>query len=208
MTTEERNRQQHWEAVYAGKTEDAVSWFQAAPAISLDLIDRPQTHRASKIIDVGGGASRLVDALLDRGFSQVTVLDIAAPALEMAKKRVGAKASAVTWVAADITRWEPADAYDVWHDRAVFHFLTTDHERAAYKKALRTALRPGGIAFIASFALHGPERCSGLSVQRYSPESLAKELGDGFQLIDSMGHDHETPFETVQKFQFSYFRRL
>lgn len=199
-------RKQHWEAVYATKAENEVSWFQAGAAVSVGLI-AGVVAKTAKIIDVGGGASWLVDDLLGLGFTNLTVLDIAEAALDMAKARLGDKSSRVKWLCADITQWKPTESYDVWHDRAVFHFLTNADDREAYKKALHMGVRPGGTAIIASFALDGPERCSGLPVQRYSPESLAQELGSGFRLINSVSQEHPTPFGTVQKFQFSRFVR-
>jgi ubiquinone/menaquinone biosynthesis C-methylase UbiE len=205
---EENGRKDHWESIYGTKSENEVSWFQASPSVSLNLIARKGTGTDSKIIDIGGGASRLVDALFERGFTQVTVLDIAEAALDQARRRLGTHATSVTWICADITRWKPDALYDVWHDRAVFHFLTEAQERAAYKEALRAGLRPGGTAIIATFALDGPERCSGLPIVRYSPETLAMELGPAFRLLDSTSENHLTPFATVQKFQFSRFRRL
>ncbi len=200
-----QQRKQYWETVYATKAENEVSWFQAGAAVSIDMITRVSVTKIAKIIDVGGGASRLVDDLLDLGFSNLTVLDIAEAALEMAKSRLGEKSSQASWLRADITQWTPTENYDVWHDRAVFHFLTNRGDREAYKKALRAGTRPGATVIIASFALDGPERCSGLPVQRYSPDSLARELGSGFRLVDSVAQEHPTPFGTVQKFQFSRF---
>ena len=200
--------QRHWQSVYGTKAENEVSWFQDRPAVSFDLIALEAPPPEANIIDVGGGASRLVDELIDHGFKCVTVLDVAAAALEISKSRLGERAVGVEWICADITRWTPPRVYDIWHDRAVFHFLTGAEDRAAYKKTLRTALRPGGTAIVASFDLDGPERCSGLPVQRYSPQSLSEELGKDFALIGSVGHEHRTPFNSIQKFQFSRFRRL
>jgi len=205
---ETTGRKDHWESIYGTKSEDEVSWFQASPSVSLDLVAREGVGTDSKIIDIGGGASRLVDALLERGFAHVTVLDIAEAALDQARRRLGTRATSVTWICADITRWTPGSPYDVWHDRAVFHFLTEARDRDAYKAALRASLRPGGIAIIATFALDGPERCSGLPIVRYSPQTLAQELGPAFSLLDSATQEHHTPFATVQKFQFSRFRRV
>ena len=202
------DRHDHWEAIYGTKSEDEVSWFQATPSVSLDLIAREHVGAESKIVDIGGGASRLVDALIERGFTHVTVLDIAQAALDRARRRLGARAASVAWVCSDITVWTPGALYDCWHDRAVFHFLTEARDRDAYKERLRAALRPGGTAIIATFALDGPERCSGLPIVRYSPQTLAQELGPAFHLLDSTTEDHRTPFGTVQKFQFSRFRRV
>lgn len=201
-------RQGHWESVYASKGENQVSWFQETPAISLELIGLAGAVPGSGIIDIGGGASRLVDCLVSRGYEDVTVLDLSAAALAAARSRLGEIAGRATWIAADVTRWEPSRSYDVWHDRAAFHFLTEHADQAAYVVRLRRALRPGGHAIIGTFAPDGPERCSGLLVSRYDSASLAATLGRGFELIDARRHEHVTPWGATQKFQFSTFRRL
>lgn len=200
-------RQAHWDAVFAGRDEDRVSWFQATPEPSLELIARTGAGMAAAIVDVGGGASRLVDALVARGYRDVTVLDLAPAALAAARARLGAGAERVRWVVADITAWEPARRHDLWHDRAAFHFLTEAADRAAYLARLRRGLAEGGHAIIGTFAPDGPERCSGLPVMRYDAEGLARELGAGFTLIESRRHAHLTPAGMVQQFQFSLFRR-
>jgi SAM-dependent methyltransferase len=200
------SRQAHWEGVYTKKGENEVSWFQENPAPSLELIAHVGATPASAIIDVGGGASRLVDHLVDRGFEDVTVLDLSEAALEAAKSRLGGRAARVHWIVADATVWEPPRGYDVWHDRAAFHFLTDDCDRAAYVARLERALKVGGCAIIATFALDGPERCSGLPVMRYDPASLGQTLGRTFELVDARRHVHATPWGTEQSFQFSLFR--
>jgi len=201
------SRHAHWEKVYTTKGESEVSWFQETPAPSVELIELVGARQSSGIIDIGGGASRLVDNLVSRGFEDVTVLDLSEAALASARSRLGDKASRVTWIAADVTTWQPSRTYDVWHDRAAFHFLTEPNDQAAYVARLRRALRVGGHAIIATFALDGPERCSGLPVSRYDAHALAATLGGGFELIDTRRHDHTTPWGAVQKFQFSAFRR-
>jgi SAM-dependent methyltransferase len=201
------SRQNHWESVYATKGEDEVSWFQEAPEPSLRLIELAGASRSSGIIDIGGGASRLVDYLVSQGYEDLTVLDLSAAALASARSRIGDKADRVTWIAADVTAWEPSRTYDVWHDRAAFHFLTDPKDQVAYVARLRRALRPGGHAIIGTFAPDGPERCSGLIVSRYDAHSLAATLGSGFELIDTRRHEHATPWGARQKFQFSTFRR-
>jgi trans-aconitate methyltransferase len=203
----EASRQSHWEGVYTTKGEDQVSWFQETPAISLELIDFVGATKTSAIIDIGAGASRLADCLVARGYEHLTVLDISAAALATARSRMGEKANGVTWIRADVTAWEPPQSYDLWHDRAAFHFLTLPNDQAAYVARLRRALRPGGHAIIATFAPDGPERCSGLVVSRYDATGLAATLGSGFELIDSRRHEHFTPSRAMQKFQFSTFRR-
>ena len=201
-------RQAHWENVYATKEEHAVSWFQERPDISLDLIRATGVKTSASIIDIGGGASRLVDALIDEGFEAITVLDLSEKALTTSKARLGARGAHVQWVVADITTWEPPQSYDVWHDRAALHFLTDPKDRAASAERVSRAVRPGGHVIIGTFALDGPERCSGLPIVRYDAASLGKILGPSFELIESKRHEHHTPAGAIQRFQFSRFRRL
>lgn len=203
----DQSRQTHWQGVYTSKGETEVSWFQESPAISLEMIELADASPASAVIDIGGGASRLVDALLDRGLRTVAVLDVSAAALETAKARLGARADQVEWIVADVTAWQTTRSYDVWHDRAAFHFLTDARDRAAYVACLLKAVGPGGHAMIATFAPDGPERCSGLPVMRYDAESLADVLGGDFRLVTSRRHEHTTPWGATQRFQFSLFRR-
>jgi SAM-dependent methyltransferase len=206
VTTTE-NGQAHWEKVYTVKGEKEVSWFQESPAPSLELIAEAGVSPSSAVVDIGGGASRLVDALLKKGFAHLTVLDLSEAALAIAKTRLGDTARLVDWVVSDVTKWRPEPAaYDVWHDRAAFHFLTDEHDRAAYVARLATAVKPGGYAIIATFALDGPERCSGLPVARYDALSLGKAIGDHFELIQNRPHAHRTPWDSNQSFQFSLFR--
>jgi len=199
-------RQLHWENLYQSKDEHDVSWFQDTPTPSLELLDEIGVTPAASVIDIGGGASRLVDRLIERGFRDVTVLDLSEAALAAAKDRLGDRASRVTWIVADVTQWEPMTAYDVWHDRAAFHFLTEEADRAAYLARLRRGLEIGGHAIIATFALDGPARCSGLPVVRYSPDSLRQTLGADFTLITSRNELHATPWGGTQSFQFSALR--
>src|ERR1700736_3223119 len=201
-------RKAHWENVYTSKGESEVSWFQASPAPSLDLIQLAKPPPDAAIVDIGGGASRLVDQLLADGFKNVAVLDISEAALEAAKARLGDKAAQVQWVVADVTKWHPTQRFDIWHDRAAFHFLTTEMDRAAYVERLRQALRPGGHVIIGTFALDGLEKCSGLAVNRYDAASLGKVLGADFQLVHARSHEHATPWAAIQRFQFSVFRRV
>jgi SAM-dependent methyltransferase len=178
--------------------------------VSLDLV-RVHLQPGEPFIDIGAGASRLVDALLDEGFGSPTVLDLSPSALAVSRQRLGARGDDVAWIEADITTWEPDRTYAVWHDRAVFHFLTTAEDRAGYARALSAALRPGGIAIIATFADGGPERCSGLPVMRYAPEALAQELDrllpGRFETLDAQRHMHITPKGNRQSFQYSVFRK-
>src|SRR5262245_13735335 len=201
------DRQAHWENVYRTKREDEVSWFQASPTASLDLIHAAGIERNASIIDVGGGASRLVDALLDEGFTDVTVLDLSEESMAKAKARLGTRANSVTWIVVDVTAWQPTRAYDLWHDRAALYFLTAPEDRAAYAERVLRAVRPLGHVIIGTFAPDGPERCSGLPVVRHDAESIGDALGPTFELIESRRDDHQTPMGGSQKFQFSHFRR-
>lgn len=201
-------RQAHWENVYATRDEHAVSWFQEKPDISLGLIQATGVNATASIIDIGGGASRLIDRLLDEGFKTITVLDLSERALTTSKARLGARGAHVQWVVADITTWEPSQIYDVWHDRAALHFLTDPKDRAAYAERVLRAVRPGGYVIIGTFAPDGPERCSGLPVVRYDAATLGELLGHSFELIESKRHDHQTPAGATQRFQFSRFRRI
>ena len=201
------DRTTHWQNVYATKGEAEVSWYQDHPAISLEMIHAARPDHDAAIIDVGGGASHLVDALLHDGYRDIAVLDISSNALDAAQKRIGTAASMVDWIVADATTWRPGKTYDVWHDRAAFHFLTAPRDRAAYVERLRSALALGGHVIIATFAPDGPEKCSGLPVQRHDSASLAAELGPDFELIETRNEAHQTPWGSTQAFQFSRYRR-
>lgn len=203
----ESGRQAHWQNVYATKDERAVSWFQESPDISLALIRATGVDARASIVDIGAGAARLVDALVDAGFANVTVLDLSEKALAISRARLGAKATRVRWVVADVTSWEPDQGFDVWHDRAALHFLTDPVDQAAYAQRVRKAVPVGGHVIIGTFAPDGPERCSGLPVIRHDAATLGALLGPSFELIESRRHDHRTPGGAVQKFQFSRFRR-
>ena len=201
------DRKEHWTRVYEDKAPDAVSWYQAEPEPSLRALDRFGAEPSSSIVDIGGGASNLVDALLERGWHDITVIDIAAPALDAARARMGSNADKVQWKVADIIEWRPSRKYDVWHDRAVFHFLTEPGQRKAYRRALLDGLAEGGLLVMATFALDGPEKCSGLPVRRYSPETLAGELGERFELVEAWREEHVTPWGSTQSFNWCAFRR-
>ena len=201
-------RQAHWQSVYTTKDEKNVSWFQERPDISIDLIHATGLDANASIIDIGGGASRLVDALLAEGFKTVTVLDLSEKALTISKARLGARGARVQWVVGDVTTWEPSQTYDVWHDRAALHFLTDSKDRAAYTERVSKAVRVGGHVIIGTFAPDGPELCSGLPVIRHDARTLGALLGPSFELAESRRHDHQTPASAIQKFQFSRFRRI
>jgi SAM-dependent methyltransferase len=205
MSTVER--QAHWDNVYTTKGENEVSWFEDSATISLDLIRSTGVSTSASIIDIGGGASRLVDGLTNAGFAAVTVLDLSKNALATAEARLGARGAKVRWVVADVATWEPSETYDLWHDRAAFHFLTAPEDRAAYAARVSIAVRPGGHVIIGTFAPDGPERCSGLPIVRHDAASLGEVLGSGFALIESRRHGHQTPRGATQRFQFSRFQR-
>lgn len=198
----------HWENIYQTKASTQVSWYQAHAYLSLHFIQQTSIDQTGQILDVGGGTSPLVDDLLASGFKHITVLDISAAALRAAQQRLGARAAEVTWVEADITQASlPYQGYDVWHDRAVFHFLTQPNDRQRYVQAVQYAVKPGGHVIVATFALDGPLQCSGLEVRRYDSESLHQEFGDNFQLTNSTREVHSTPFGTEQKFIYCYCRK-
>jgi len=199
--------QTHWDTVYGEKSEHDLSWHQDAADISVALIDRIGLPKSASVIDIGGGISRLPDALLAIGLHDLTVLDLSPVALKTAQNRLGRSGETITWVAADITSWHPERRYDLWHDRAVFHFLVDPSDRAAYLEALDQGVKQGGHVIIATFAPDGPEKCSGLPVVRYSSADLAKVLGDEFELLAHQPHEHKTPWGASQSFQFSLFRR-
>ena len=202
MTTLER--QSHWQNVYQTKGERDVSWFQEVAAISLDLIRATGAGPDSSIIDIGGGASRLVDDLVREGFRSLSVLDVSEKALATSRERLGPTAKNVKWIVADVTAWRPNKRYDVWHDRAAFHFLTRLADRTAYAECVRNSVRPGGHIIIGTFALDGPERCSGLPVLRHDAASIGEVLGPSFKLIESRRDEHQTPGGNIQRFQFSH----
>jgi SAM-dependent methyltransferase len=204
----EFDRRAHWQDVYSSKDETEVSWFEQSPAISLDLIRRAGAHSGTSIVDIGGGASRLVDALLEHGYQSVSVLDISEQALSVARARLRARASQVRWIEADVTRWEPEQKYGLWHDRAAFHFLTDPNDRRAYVERLMRATSSGAQVIIGTFALDGPDRCSGLPVTRHDVVSLEQAIGASFEREETRPYEHRTPGGGIQRFQFSRFRKL
>lgn len=199
------NRQEHWERVYEVKAPDQVSWFRPHLETSLALIEQAAGGFAAAIIDVGGGASTLVDDLVARRYRNVTVLDISQTAIEVTQKRLGPASCNVHWLTADITQAVlPDHAFDVWHDRAVFHFLTTREDRLAYVRRVASAVKPGGHVIIGTFGPEGPNKCSGLDVLRYDAPSLHGEFGSRFRLITSSEELHQTPGGTTQQFLYCY----
>lgn len=195
----------HWEGIYTTRRATEVSWFQPEAKRSLDLISAVAPDRTAAILDVGGGASTLVDGLLGAGYAEITVLDLSEAALEQARARLGVEAAGVRWIAADV-RTATLPQVDVWHDRAVFHFLTAAADRQRYVEQVRRSVRPGGHVLVATFADDGPTRCSGLEVARYSPDALHAEFGGGFRMIRSEREEHVTPSGAVQRFIYCLCR--
>lgn len=199
----------HWDEVYTTKANNAVSWFQEHAKRSVELIIATKVPQSASIIDVGSGASHLIDDLISQGFSNITALDLSAAALTSTKDRLGENACYVNFIVADITQIElPRHAFDVWHDRAVFHFLTEPEQRRAYVKRVLNAVKPGGHIIMSTFAEDGPKKCSGLPVQRYAPHDLHAEFGARFELVHSEREAHSTPFGTKQNFIYCYCRKL
>lgn len=202
MTPERKN---HWETVYSTKQSNEVSWTQEVPKTSLDFIHSFNVPKTASVIDIGGGDSHLVDFLLDEGFEDITVLDISETALKRAKERLGAKADKIKWVVSDITKFQPTQSYDVWHDRATFHFLTTTTQIANYLDIARNTVKR--YLTIGTFSENGPKKCSGLDIKQYSEEELQAQLTNGFKKIRCITEDHVTPFNTTQNFLFCSFRK-
>ena len=200
-----QKNQAHWEHVYETKSADKVSWFQPHATRSLELVRSIDPRASARVIDVGGGASTLVDDLLDAGFDHLSVLDLSANALEVARQRLGPRAARVQWLVGDIVQIAlPEAGFDVWHDRAVFHFLTEEADRAAYVRQVMRAVKPGGHVIVATFAPDGPTECSGLPVARYSAEELHGEFGPAFELIEHARETHETPWGALQHFVYCH----
>jgi len=202
----DKNIKNHWEKIYETKSPEQISWTQNVPKTSLDFIHSFGLTKTAKIIDIGGGDSKLVDYLLDEGFENITVLDISARALEKVKQRLGDKAKMIKWVVSDITEFHPDTTFDVWHDRATFHFLTTNKQVAKYMETARNSV--SGYLTIGTFSYNGPKKCSGLDIKQYNEETLTKELQNGFTKIRCVTEDHTTPFDTLQNFLFCSFKRL
>ncbi|MBX3065891.1 MAG: class I SAM-dependent methyltransferase [Anaerolineae bacterium] len=198
----------HWESIYNTKATDQVSWYQQYPQLSMTLIRNAGIDPDTSIIDVGAGASVLVDSLLDAGYTNLTILDISHKAQQITQQRLADRAVLINWLEADVTQVDlPANSFGLWHDRAVFHFLKQPEQRQAYLATLRHALKPDGQAIIATFAVDGPTHCSNLEVMRYSAESLSDQLGSAFKLLEAVDETHHTPFETEQKFVYCRFIR-
>ena len=198
----------HWEGVYTAKAVDEVGWYKPNFDVSLGLIAEASTSASPRVIDIGGGASLLVDSLLDCGYEQVAVLDIAAAALEHAQRRLGERADLVQWMVADVTELKSLGVFDIWHDRAVFHFLVDAADRQKYAALVKQTIPIGGHVIISTFSPTGPERCSGLDIRRYSSDSLTAELGDGFRLVKEVPEVHVTPHGKSQSFMYAMLLRV
>jgi len=199
------NSKKHWETVYETKNPNEVSWTQEVPKTSLDFITSFGLNKQAKIIDIGGGDSKLVDYLLEQGFENITVLDISEKALEKAKKRLGEKAHKINWIVSDITDFEPETTFDVWHDRAAFHFLTTKEQIEKYLSTARKSVI--GYMIIGTFSENGPIKCSGLEIKQYNKETLTAVFDKNFEKIRCITEDHTTPFDTIQNFLFCSYKR-
>ncbi|HKD60405.1 MAG TPA: class I SAM-dependent methyltransferase [Terracidiphilus sp.] len=201
------NAQEHWERIYSTKASDQVSWYAPHLNLSIELIERTSVPRTAAIIDVGGGESTLVDDLLARGYEDVSVLDISQTAIDANMRRLGKDAERVRWIAANVTEVElEPSRFDLWHDRAVFHFLTASSDRAAYVRQVTRAVKPGGHVIVSTFGPEGPTRCSGLDVVRYDSESLHNEFGSRFRLVESSTQLHHTPSGAMQQFLYCYLQ--
>jgi len=197
----------HWEGIYQENNPDEVSWFQPKLAISLELIKSVEPRKDARIIDIGGGASTLVESLLSDGYKNLSVLDISGNALAKIKERLKEKASQIEWFETSILDFSNPRKFDLWHDRAVFHFLVNGSDRATYLKNLTGLLKAGGHLIVATFAIDGPLKCSGLDVVRYDETAMKKEIGEGFEFLKSCNEIHKTPWDTEQKFTYFLFRK-
>jgi SAM-dependent methyltransferase len=202
-----RDRKTHWNRIYEKNSPEEVGWYQEHPEMSLKLIAATGVVVDGCIIDVGGGTSKLSGILLDRGYKDLTVLDISRSSIERAKLQFGPKNKHITWIEADVTTFNFTKKFDIWHDRAVFHFLTEPLDRERYVSSVSNALKPGGYLIISSFGLDGPPKCSGIKVVRYSSETLSNEFGDGFELLETMDEIHTTPSQIQQQFIYCRFKK-
>lgn len=198
---------QHWETVFSTKAEDEVSWFQPYPKTSMEFVALFNLPLDANIIDIGGGDSHFVDALLDKGYKNIYVLDISANAIERAKQRLGEKASQVNWIVSDVTEFEPPVQFDFWHDRAAFHFLTTEDKIYKYVAIAEDAIKRNGYLILGTFSENGPKQCSGLEIKQYSEASMSARFEIAFNRIKCITEDHTTPFNTIQNFLFCSFRK-
>ena len=200
-------KKNHWDLVYQNKDFQNTSWFQEVPSTSIAFLESLKLDKSAKIIDIGGGESRFVNYLLDKGFENISVLDISATAIEKKKRELGAKSTTITWIVSDIVDFKPTETYDFWHDRATFHFLTDQNDIAAYVQTVQQFVAPDGALILSTFSENGPTKCSGLPIQQYSETTLSARVEAFFTKIKCVIVDHITPFETVQNFIFCSFKR-
>jgi 2-polyprenyl-3-methyl-5-hydroxy-6-metoxy-1,4-benzoquinol methylase len=204
---EATTKKEHWENIYCTKQENEVSWFQQYPKTSMDFVQLFSLRKDSKIIDIGGGDSHFVDALLEAEFTDITVLDISAKAIERAKLRIGAKANTVKWIVSDVTEFVPDKKYDFWHDRAAFHFLIDEKQADTYVEIANKGIAENGILILGTFSVNGPKKCSGLEIKQYSEESMSGKFEKYFKRVKCITEDHQTPFNTTQNFLFCSFKK-
>jgi len=202
------DRKNHWENIYQTKQLNEVSWYEPTPETSLDFLKQFDVPKSAKIIDIGGGDSFLVDHLLDKGFQDITVLDISEAAINRAKNRLGERAEKVKWIVADAAKFQTTEQYDFWHDRAAFHFLTNEQEVSNYLETAQKSIKPTGVLVIGTFSEQGPKKCSGIEIKQYSENSMTERLKDFFEKIKCITIDHKTPFDTIQNFVFCSFKKL
>ena len=207
MIMEEFDRKNHWEQIYQTKKPDQVSWYQPTPVTSLSFFEQYNVPKEAKIIDIGGGDSFLVDHLLNRGYKDITVLDISESSLERAKSRLGDRSGLVKWIVEDAATFEPTERYDFWHDRAAFHFLTKEDEIQNYINTVQQSINPSGILVLGTFSVQGPKKCSGIEIKQYSETSMTDRLKGTFEKIKCITVEHKTPFDTIQQFIFCSFRK-
>lgn len=202
------DRKKHWENIYQNKSTDEVSWYQPSPTTSLQFVEQFNLPKTAKIIDIGGGESLFVDYLLDLGYQDITVLDISEKAIEKARKRLGERANHVKWIISDATDFKSVEKYDLWHDRAAFHFLTENKEIEKYIELAKSRIKPTGYLVIGIFSKQGPEKCSGIRIKQYSQQSMTNRLKNFFKKVKCITVDHKTPFDTIQNFIFCSFIRV
>lgn len=202
------DRQNHWETIYSTKEQKDVSWYQEKPETSLSLIEQYAANKSDAVIDIGGGDSFLADFLMKENYTDISVLDISEKALEKAKKRLAEKTHTITWIHSDIIDFKPEKQYEVWHDRAAFHFLTKDEEIHRYIRIINQALKPDGLAIIGTFSETGPKKCSGIEIRQHSEQSIEQYFGDYFRMEQILNTEHPTPFGTIQNFIFCVMRKV
>lgn len=202
------DRKKHWENIYQTKALNDVSWYQPTPTTSLDFLKEFNVSKTASIIDIGGGDSFLVDHLLQLGYTNITVLDISVNALEKAKLRLGNDAAKVKWIVSDAAHFKPTERYDFWHDRAAFHFLTSEIEIENYIQTISKGIKPEGVLVLGTFSEQGPTKCSGIEIKQYSEHTMTQRLTQFFDKVKCITVDHRTPFDTIQNFIFCSFKRL